>query len=176
MPKKYYSTPIGIAVPIVFLGYAIFFSVLFFHELGKGHVEKTSDLLFWVFTIMGCILVSIILTRILCRYVLLYPDHIVCRGLFSQKIVMDYSKCYVGVDYGNHQNGKTWWIYLSYEPYPPFKKGAYYNRINAQYCKQGFIRTMYRDEVYQALMEVLPKKQRTMLGASYSLHLSRYED
>lgn len=125
---------------------------------------------------MGCILVSIILTRILCRYVLLYPDHIVCRGLFSQKIVMDYSKCYVGVDYGNHQNGKTWWIYLSYEPYPPFKKGAYYNRINAQYCKQGFIRTMYRDEVYQALMKVLPKKQRTMLGASYSLHLSRYED
>ena len=40
MPKKYYSTPIGIAVPIVFLGYAIFFSVLFFMSLVKDMSKK----------------------------------------------------------------------------------------------------------------------------------------
>lgn len=36
-------------------------------------------------------------------------------------------------------------------------------RMNFLKCKQGFVRMMNRDKVYDALLEVLPKKQKAQL-------------
>ena len=176
MPKKLYCTPIGRTIPLIFLCFTLFFAFFGAWELLSGFEYDLSETIGWIVTISITFLAALSSARIMCCYILLYPDHVVCRRLFSRKIIMEYNKCYVGVDYGNHRNGQTWWIYLSYEPYPPFKKSAVHNRINAQHCRQGFIRMMYSKDAYKALMEVLPKKQRTMLGASYSLHLAQYED
>ena len=67
------------------------------------------------------------------------------------------------MDYHLQRGCKVWWIYLCYGPGPKFDPKKPYNRMNSLKCKPGFIRIMYDDEVYQALIEVLPKKQHTAL-------------
>lgn len=175
MLKRYYCSPTGLVIPAIFLVLSLFIGAFFAWEEWLGLEHNTNEWLCCAVVISISLLSAFFTTRVLGRYVTLHPDHIVCCGLFSKKIAMQYDKCYVGIDYGNHRNRQTWWIYLSYDPYPPFKKDAYYNRINAQYCKDGFVRIMYNKDVYKALMNMLPKKQRTMLGASYSLHLAHYD-
>ena len=91
------------------------------------------------------------------------PAYIICKTLFCADIVMEYEKCTVGMDYHLQRGCKVWWIYLCYGPGPKFDTKKPYNRMNSLKCKPGFIRIMYDDEVYQALIEVLPKKQHTAL-------------
>ena len=89
------------------------------------------------------------------------PACIICKTLLCADIVMEYEKCSVGMDYHWQRGHKVWWIYLCYGPGPQFDPNKPYNRMNSLKCRPGFIRIMYSNEVYQALIEVLPKKQKT---------------
>ena len=98
------------------------------------------------------------------RRVEIYDDHIVCKGLFpSSKIFLDYDRCNVGMDWHAQNGNKIWWIYLCYGYAPTYKGKSPANRINAAKFRPGFIKIMYSEAVYQALIEVLPKKQKNML-------------
>ena len=97
------------------------------------------------------------------RRVELYPEWIICKGLPGQSFRMRYEDCRVGMDYHEQNGGKIWWVYLCQGEMPRYPKGNPANRINAVKIRPGFIRIMYSEEGYEALMEVLPKKQKTGL-------------
>ena len=67
------------------------------------------------------------------------------------------------MDYSWRSGGKVWWIYICYGSPPRFKSANSPNRINAEKFKPGFIKMHYNDKVYNALLEVLPKQQRSAL-------------
>lgn len=175
MSKKYWCSPAAV-LPLIFAVSFVFFLMVPYIEYRRGFTMEPMEWLYWGCFLIISLSVAIWTNRIGGRYVLICPKRIICKALFCRDIVIEYDKCNIGIDYSNNKGCRQWWIYLSYIPYPPFKKDAYYNRINSRYCKQGFIRIMYNDDIYQALMDVLPKKQRIALAASYSLHIARYKD
>ena len=67
------------------------------------------------------------------------------------------------MDYSWRSGGKIWWIYICYGPPPRFKSANSSNRMNSVKFKPGFIKMHYNDKVYNALLEVLPKQQRSAL-------------
>lgn len=95
-----------------------------------------------------------------------HEDRVVCLIPFYQKLEIEYNKCFIGFDYHNQNGNKIWWIYLCYGKMPPYKNPKLGNRINSIKCQPGFVRIMYRDDVYDALMDVLPKKQKTALASA----------
>ena len=97
-------------------------------------------------------------------YIRLYDTYLVCVYPF-RKIRLDYEKCTVGMEFSWVRGSKLWWIYLCYGQAPRFESKAL-NRINAMRCKEGFVRIMYRKEVYDELLMVLPKRQATALTTS----------
>ncbi len=97
------------------------------------------------------------------RQVEIKSNHIICRAWLCRNIVIDYEKATVGMDYHLQRGNKVWWIYLCYGPSPIFDSRKPYNRMNSLKCKQGFVRIMYREDVYDTLIAVLPKKQKTAL-------------
>lgn len=93
-------------------------------------------------------------------------DSAVCYIPFHRNFTINYEKCYIGFDYHKQNGRKIWWIYFCYGKMPPYKNPQLGNRINSLKCQPGFIRIMYRDEVYEALMEVLPQRQKTSLESA----------
>ena len=99
-------------------------------------------------------------------YIELKEQHLECKVLFQKKIIMKYDSCAVGMDYSVIRGRKLWWIYLCYGQLPKYPLNNPQNRINALKCKQGFVRIVYREDVYNALVDTLPKKQRNALISS----------
>ena len=88
-------------------------------------------------------------------------DYIVCKSLSPKsKFSMHYDECSVGMDFHTQSGVKVWWIYLCKGSLKAYKKGKQINSVKIQ---PGFVRIMYSDEIYQALLEVLPKKHQTAL-------------
>ena len=67
------------------------------------------------------------------------------------------------MDYATTTGSTNWWIYLSYGPLPKYKGNSPANRINSLRTNQEFVRIMYYEEVYEALLQVLPKHQKVCL-------------
>lgn len=89
-----------------------------------------------------------------------HKDKLECAAPFRRRIWLEYSKCNVGFDYHVQNGGYVWWIYLCYGEKPPYKKqNDPRNRMNTIQCQEGFVRIIYREEVYDVLMQVLPKQQ-----------------
>lgn len=158
--KQFPCVPGSLFLPVFFSFGALFYLWVTYYSIIK-------DAYFPAF--MGaCFFVGIVAFLIwswkstMCK-VQIQPAHIICKTLFCADIVMEYEKCTVGMDYHLQRGCKVWWIYLCYGPGPKFDPKKPYNRMNSLKCKPGFIRIMYDDEVYQALIEVLPKKQQTAL-------------
>ena len=93
----------------------------------------------------------------------IHEKSVVCKAPFEKDIVMEYENCTIGVDYHLVANGKCWWIYFCQGKPPVFDPKKNYKRMNSLKCKQGFIRIAYQEEIYYALLGVLPKKQKTAL-------------
>lgn len=117
--------------------------------------------------IVGCFIWSIISCS---RYIILENDRLLCKALFRKSIVLEYSKCNVGIDYSYNSSSVFWWIYFSIGPLPKYNPKIPVNRVNAIKYSDSFVRIMYSDELYSALLEVLPKKQRTALTCAYNIH------
>ncbi len=103
------------------------------------------------------------------EHVYLYPDHLVCTRPFRKSIVLYYDRCMVGMDYATTTGSTDWWIYLSYGPLPKYKGNSPANRINSLRTNQEFVRIMYYEEVYEALLQVLPKHQKVCLQSAYNM-------
>lgn len=86
------------------------------------------------------------------------------------KVVLYYDRCIVGMDYATTTGTTRWWIYLSYGPLPKYKGKSPANRINSLRTKPGFVRIQFYEEVYEALLQVLPKHQKVCLQSAYNLH------
>lgn len=98
------------------------------------------------------------------RRVEIYRNKIVYKALLPcQTYEIEYEKCNIGMDYSWKSGGKIWWIYICYGPPPRFKSANSPNRMNSVKFKPGFIKMHYNDNVYNALIEVLPKQQRSAL-------------
>ena len=103
------------------------------------------------------------------EHVYLYPDHLVCTRPFRKSVVLYYDRCMVGMDYATTTGSTNWWIYLSYGPLPKYKGNSPANRINSLRTNQEFVRIMYYEEVYEALLQVLPKHQKVCLQSAYNM-------
>lgn len=97
----------------------------------------------------------------------IYDCHILCKIPFHRNYKIVYEKCSIGMDYHIQSGRKVWWIYLCYGNKPPYKPKNPANRINAIKCEPGFIRIMYREDVYKALLDILPKQQKTALISAH---------
>ena len=117
---------------------------------------------------IGCFIWSIISCS---RYIVLENDRLLCKALFRKTIVLEYSKCNVGIDYSYNSSAVFWWIYFCIGPMPKYNPKIPVNRVNAIKYSDSFVKIMYSDEVYSALLEVLPKKQRTALTCAYNIHI-----
>ena len=161
-PKKYYCVPSSIVLPVVLLFGAVFFVCLIVYSKHTDQLSVPILLMcmLWVVTSLGC--AFLVCQQTMCT-VQFYSNHAVCRTPFGKNIVITYDKCNIGLDYHVQNGNKIWWIYLCYGKIPPYKNPHLGNRINSIQCQPGFIRIMYREEVYNALIEALPKNQKTAL-------------
>lgn len=91
------------------------------------------------------------------------PDSVVCSAPFCKDIIIEYNKCTIGVDYHLQGTNKVWWIYLSDGKQPVYESNNPHSRMNSLKCCSGFIRLMYRQEIYDTFVELLPKKQKNAL-------------
>lgn len=138
---------------------------------GSGWREwsKGIYLLFAIFMWGACLWSTIWFLR-MCHYIYLYPDHLVCKCPFRKSFVLYYDRCIVGMDYATTTGTTRWWIYLSYGLLPKYKGKSPANRINSLRTKPGFVRIQFYEEVYGALLQVLPKHQKVCLQSAYNLH------
>ena len=91
-------------------------------------------------------------------------DKIKCKGLFPKDTFeIDYTKSNVGMDYHVQNGNSIWWIYISSGTHPLYKAQNGQTKMNATNIRPGFIKIVYSEAVYDALLEVLPKKQRNGL-------------
>lgn len=156
--KKFFCTPIGIVLPIVFIIGILIWSFL------MAQIPEGTFILFAIINIFLDLIILIYITNTVFRRVELYSNRIVCKGLLpSQTYEIEYEKCNIGMDYSWRSGGKIWWIYICYGPAPRFKSASSLNRMNSVKFKPGFIKMHYNDKVYNALLEVLPKQQRSAL-------------
>lgn len=160
--KSFRSVPGAFVIPITCLLTSFVFvslMVFCFYNRQINPLIFCECALFVVGGIIGFIFSS---QQSMCS-VVLYDDRVLCKIPFSKNVELVYDKCYIGVDYHVQNGGKIWWIYFSYGKMPPYKNSHLGNRINSIKCQPGFVRIMYRDEIYEALLEVLPEKQKTAL-------------
>jgi len=164
MKKKYPSVPGSAFIPIV-----LFFGVLFYGYMIVECIHSNQLVImcgFALFLIFNIILGIYTIPQTLCT-IEITNEHIIAVIPFYRKIVLEYDKCTVGFDYHVQNGKKRWWIYLCYGNKPPYKGKSQSNRINSLRCRQGFVRILYREDVYNALLEVLPKRQYTALKSSH---------
>ncbi len=155
--KKFYCMPMARVIPIMFL-LAILVWILLM-------LWAWQDDLWWLtIAYITLCLAGIIFTLPYCmRRVEIYKDKIVCKSILpSQTYEIEYEKCNLGIDYSWARNGNVWWLYICYGQPPRFKSTSL-DRIAAMKYRPGFIKMHYSEEVYNALLEVLPKQKRYSL-------------
>lgn len=162
----FFCVPIALGLPLISCAVT---SIHVYIALWIVHIDPDAvdvSVLFSVSSLFLMLLTGFTFSTAIWR-VRLQDDAVVCKGwLPRHTFSLEYEKCTVGMDWHLQNGNKIWWIYLCYGYKPSYKSKNPAKRINALKCKPGFIRIMYRDEVYQALMSVLPKKQAGELEAS----------
>ena len=161
--KKYPCVPSSLFLPVFFsLGALFFLWISYFSIINNAYFESFCGMVFSIGTVAFIIWEW---KSIMCKVQIL-SDRIICKTLFCPDITIEYEKCTVGMDYHLQRGCKVWWIYLCYGTGPRFDPQKPYNRMNNLKCRPGFVRIMYRDDVYHALIDVLPKKQKTSLTSA----------
>ena len=163
--KKFSCIPISAGIPIAFISMSLVQLGLTWYYWIDMH-DITDVYLGVVLISFGCFF-AIITSFPAFRRVEIFPEKVICKGLFPQETFeIEYARCNIGMDCHHQYGRKIWWIYLCYGPHPKFKASDKSNHINTMRIKPGFVKIMYSDEVYEALIMVLPKKQRTALETS----------
>lgn len=150
--------PTAIGIPVVCIFLVLYWILLVLY------IKQDNLHILTFFYISLCIMIAGFAFPNAIRRIVIYKDKIVCKGLLpNQTYEIEYEKCNIGMDYSWRSGGKIWWIYICYGPPPRFKAANSPNRMNAVKFKPGFIKMHYNDKVYNALLEVLPKQQRSAL-------------
>ena len=160
--KEYRCIPIAAGLPIIFLmGSLLHLGFTWYYWIDTHDSEYLFvGLFFAIFAF--CFALFTAMPAI--RRIEILPQLIICRGLFPwNTFEIKYEDCNIGMDYHRQNHNKIWWIYLCYGSPPQYKHKSPTNRINSVKIRHGFVKIMYSDEVYNDLIEVLPKKQRTAL-------------
>lgn len=162
--KTYLCIPIGLGLPIVFLLLTVLSIVmtLWVIQVGQNDVAP-------IFGILALLAFSIAVVSFVntTQRVEIQSGAIVCKGLLPRSTFsIEYDKCTIGMDWHKQNGNLIWWIYICNGHMPVYRNNNPHNRINALRCRPGFIRIMYRDDVYEALISVLPKKQKVALETS----------
>ncbi len=125
------------------------------------------------FIVLGCsgfVVLSVYCFRITLRgagsWVEFCDTHLVCKAPFHRDIVIEYDRCFIGMDYHVQNGGRIWWIYFCYGKMPPYKNPKSGNRINSVQCQPGFVRILFREEVYDHLLSILPKHPKSALESA----------
>ena len=159
---KWYASFPGATALFVVWGFAVlYFAVTMLICLKEQQLDG-----FWLcfFNMILSIVIAYITIRNAVSYIKLYVDPLVCLVPFTRRITIRYDNCEAGLDYCLDVNrNKLWWIYISEGPLPQYPGKNPRNRINTIPCQKGFVRIRYQKEIFLALIEVLPKKQRTAL-------------
>ena len=161
-PKQFRSVPGAWAVPLGCLLTAIVSLGMIFVCQYTNQLSVfvlSGYLLFVLCGFFGAVFFS---QQALCSIVL-YEDRLLCKIPFSRNVEIIYEECYIGFDYHIQHGQRFWWVYFCYGKMPPYKNPQLGNRINSIKCQPGFVRVMYSDELYDALIKVLPKKQKVAL-------------
>lgn len=162
--KTYLCVPIGFGLPIVFLLLTVLSIVMTLWVVQVGQNDVAPIFGFFALLAFSIALVTLVKTT---QRVEIQSEAIVCKGLLPRSAFsIEYEKCTIGMDWHKQNGNLIWWIYLCYGHMPIYRNNNPHNRINALKCRPGFIRIMYRDDVYEALISVLPKKQRVALETS----------
>ena len=162
--KTFFCVPIGLSLPIVFLLLTVVSIVMTLWVIRIGQNDVAPIFVFCAllaFSISACTFVRT------SQRVEIQSEAIVCKGLFPRSAFsIEYDKCTIGMDWHKQNGNLIWWICLCNGHMTVYRNNNPHNRINALRCRPGFIRIMYRDEVYEALISVLPKKQKVALETS----------
>ena len=157
--KRFRCIPVAIVLPIFFFAGAVIHAAWL-----AWVISDDMDIVGIAYTGFVCIMCTAFTLALLSPTgysVTIHPDHIVCKNLMPKsKFSMHYDECSVGMDFHTQYGRKVWWIYLCEGTLYAHKNGK---QINSVKIKPGFIRIMYSDEIYQALLEVLPQKHQTAL-------------
>lgn len=153
--------PYAFYLPLYFLSFVIvgaWMAVYFNAE------NDTDGVLGGILVFVLSFIIAIIMLPLAFETITLSSEALVYKKLFSsQKIVMEYSKCNIGLDYHIQNGNKIWWIYLTYGYKPKYPSKNKRNRINAEKIRPGFVKIMYSDIAFEALIDVLPQKQKDEL-------------
>lgn len=164
--KSYLCVPIGLGLPCIFF---VLTGVCVYSALWARNIAPAQNdvvLIFYTFAFLSLLFAVVLFEKAVWR-VEVYQDSIVCKGLMPHHTFsLEYEKCTIGMDWHKQNGNKIWWIYLCYGYKPTYQSKNPANRINAMKCQPGFIRIMFSEEVYDALLLVLPRKQRIALETS----------
>lgn len=160
--KRFRCVPVAIVLPIFFFAGAIIHAALF-----AWVISDDMDIVGIAYTGFMCIMCTVFTLALLSPTgysVTIHPDYIDCKSLSPKsRFRIRYDECSIGgigMDFHTQSGIKVWWIYLCKGPLSAYKKGKQINSVKIQ---PGFVRIMYSDEVYQALIAVLPPKQQKSL-------------
>lgn len=162
--KTFLCVPISLGLPVIFFVASAVHFIMALWLLQK--VEITAIVLLFSFSFFSLLMVIFTGMKSAWR-VRIQQKCIICKGLLPRSTFsIEYDKCTIGMDWHSQNGNRIWWIYLCYGRKPEYKSTNPNQRMNTLKCQPGFIRIMYSHEVYEALMNVLPKKQRTGLETS----------
>ena len=162
----YLCVPIAFGLPLIFLALTALQIVTALWVLQVEPHALDIVVICCMFALLALSISTITFINAIWR-IEIQQNSIICKGLMPRDTFsLEYEKCSVGMDWHIQNGNKVWWIYLCYGRKPLYQTKKPSNRMNTLKCKPGFIRIMYRDEVYDALISVLPKKQKNALETS----------
>ena len=166
--KKFRCMPIGVVLPIFFLTTTFLWILIGVFCGDEGTVdgrpvEYEGYIMCGTFAVLSLAFAIFTVQNTWWR-IEIHQNIVVCKGLRPKDTFeMEYASSNIGFDYHAQNGNRIWWIYICSGPLYQYKSKNKKEQINAIKIKPGFIKIMYSDEVYNALLEVLPKKQSIRL-------------
>lgn len=163
--KTFFCMPIAWGLPAVFFGGAIVGLVELIWLWGEGQSAIAPVL--GGLIIMALLFVVGTIPNATWRIEIL-SDRLLCKGILPrQTFTLWYTKCNIGMDYHLQNGRKVWWIYLCNGVPPKYQPKYRGIQINQQPIQPGFVKIMYSEEVYHALLEKLPQNLCSGLVSSF---------
>ena len=126
--------------------------------------------------ILGCLLLSAVFIAALLRestgFITIKEEKIILRSFLRKPIIIPFeSISHIGIDFGIVNFQRQYYIYIGKTPLPR----KYFHNITQLKINASIIKIAYRDDVFNILVQALPKNISKTLRASYSV-IRAYKD
>ncbi len=161
--SQHICIPAAICLPMLFAVIAMIWVGLICYECYRtGWPNNVFGI--GVFCVLLSLTISVFTLRMGAWRVDIQANKVICKGILPKDTFeINYETCSICMDWHQQSGTTIWWICIFQGKFPPYKGKGTSNRINSIKIQPGFIRIMYSEEVYNTLLEVLPKKQKTAL-------------